>query len=193
MISFQRVVSLIEGYCKAKKTGTLVVASANGPFSQLVLDKGVIVNLACGNKMGMEALEQLRVVEEADCTFKQGDMELPANPTMPVTESILAKLRSPGNSKTAKQVPKNSTKPGAVVPTGDSLFAGLKSQLGAVLGPVGAIIISQFKNQIMAVTNSDDLKAVLQAVDTKIDDPAVVQQFEANVRGWLDSLTAITS
>lgn len=70
-IPIMRVLGELRQSCDARKTGAFFIATDKNNVAELVLDKGAIICLRCGNKKGMEAVSLLAQANYGRFAFRE--------------------------------------------------------------------------------------------------------------------------
>ena len=203
-----QLIAELRSLCAGKRSGTLFIITLENHPAQVVLRDGEIVGVSYRLTRGPEALAPLTVFSAARYRF-QGESVLVADPRLPPTADILARLNvesrpaadGPQLASRSDASPRADARPTAdASPPGD-MGAGpglglesetvgrlrplIERELAEFLGPMAAVICDE---QLAGRTGlgPQEVAKLVDAIAREIEDPAKAAQFTQRVLSQLN-------
>src|SRR3989449_8638720 len=91
-VPYRQIVTELAGLCRARRTGTLFIATTDNQSARIGLREGEISSLAFRNQRGLEAIIQLRKIVAGRINFTDAVMDRGPPGDLPMTLDLLALL-----------------------------------------------------------------------------------------------------
>jgi twitching motility two-component system response regulator PilG len=152
LLNYHELLLTLQGLCREKQSGVMVISSESGGTAKLMLDHGAIFDVSMQNLTGKAALEQIKKIVHGKVAFlkRTHDNKLPS-----IELSTAEILQLLSESKPNKQSSIN----------GDDQFAIINAHLAAVIGPVADIICLEYKKDI---GQSDNVETVVKKIAQQV-------------------------
>lgn len=144
LLNYHELLLTLQGLCREKQSGVMVISSESGGTAKLTLDHGAIFDVSMQNLTGSAALAQIKKIVHGKVAFLKRiqDNKLPS-----VELSTAEILQFLSEAEPNKQSSIN----------GDDQFAIINAHLAAIIGPVADIICLEYKNDINQANNTESI------------------------------------
>ena len=178
------IVQALHTLCQKGRTGVLRIITDNNHTAQFGLEGGRIVFVRYRIRRGVEALEQIKLIQTGQFSFEEGKSIGNDEARLPGNSGILFQLghpNTPAPRATAPAVPptpQNSTPPPSLSLKEDFSTAAkiaLEDALTEHIGPMAGIVCRN------VLAQASDIGEAITMMKAKIPDPERAEQFERNV------------
>ena len=186
-VPYRQIVTELAGHCRARRTGTLFIATTDNQSARIGLREGEISSLVFRNQRGLEALIHLRKIVAGRINFTDAVMDRGPRGDLPMTVDLLAML--------------DTDDPPAVVPTGPAppvasappppassadaqltrVQAVIEAELTEYLGPMAVVICREHIARAAAASPPHDVRQIVEALAREIGDRAKEDRFRQQV------------
>ncbi|RVU85780.1 hypothetical protein EOL70_04715 [Leucothrix sargassi] len=166
MLDFAGTVAEIDKLVKTKQSGALFIVS-NNRLARLYVRSGEISSLAFNRKTGVEALAELKQVEQAKVGYHEGQ-NAPRDESMPATEKIMQDLREGMSEDFLRRSYFKVDAP-------RELLDQIKAAYVAVIGPIGELLFED------SLKESKDVPYLVTSLRRQMESDTDVSEFNRNL------------
>jgi hypothetical protein len=189
-VPYRQIVTELAALCRARRTGTLFIATTDNQSARIGLREGEISSLAFRNQRGLEALINLRKIVAGRINFTDAVMDRGPRGDLPMTVDLLAMLGTddPPAVVPPPSEPAPSPSPRPASPPASSADAQLtrvqsviEAELTEYLGPMAVVICREHIARAAAASPPHDVRQILEALAREIGDRAKEERFRQQV------------
>ena len=190
-VSYRQIVTELAGLCRARRTGTLFIATTDNQSAWIGLREGEISSLAFRNQRGFEALINLRKIVAGRINFTDAVMDRGPRGDLPMTVDLLAMLGTEDPPAVVPPPPDPAPSPSpapASPPPASSADAQLtrvqaviEAELTEYLGPMATVICREHIARAAAASPPHDVRQIVEALAREIGDRAKEERFRQQV------------
>lgn len=160
LLSYHELLLTLQGLCKGKQTGVMLISSEAAGTAQLTLDQGAIFDISCGGVSGEAALLLLKKITQAKATFFKRTPGTAAQQIKLSTAEILQTLADKNEQASAVKatVPALANESVEFV---DQMML-IEMQLAIIVGPVARIIYLDYRDAIQQANSLDALSVLIE-------------------------------
>lgn len=179
LMSYAQVMDELRRACVEKRSGTLMLATADNQLARISLQDGEVVSINYRLKSGREAIPLLKEIKQARMKFSQGKAggDAPAA-GLPPTSEIMRMLNADKGAAPAAA----ATAPSSV--STDQVPKALKiieAELVEVLGPLANIVWGEHLDKLGKPVLASKLRGLVDGLAKEIGDPTKIQAFKDKV------------
>ena len=190
-VPYRQIVAELSALCRARRTGTLFIATTDNQSARIGLREGEISSLVFRNQRGLEAIIHLRKIVAARINFTDTVMDRGPRGDLPMTVDLLDMLDTndplallPTHSEPGPALA-GDTGPTPPVPPADAqltrVHAVIEAELTEYLGPMAAVICREHIARAAAASPPHDLRQIVEALAREIGDRAKEERFRQQV------------
>jgi len=196
-VPYRQIVTELAALCRARRTGTLFIATTDNQSARIGLKEGEISSLAFRNQRGLEALIHLRKIVAGRISFTDAVMDRGPRGDLPMTVDLLGMLDTvelpvvaehpaePSPPPRAAPASRGPATPPAVAPPADAQMARaqavIEAELTEYLGPMAAVICREHMARAAATSPPPDVRQIVEDVAREIGDRAKEERFRQQV------------
>ncbi|PYM72580.1 MAG: hypothetical protein DME10_12245 [Candidatus Rokuibacteriota bacterium] len=190
-VPYRQIVTELAGLCRARRTGTLFIATTDNQSAWIGLREGEISSLAFRNQRGFEALINLRKIVAGRINFTDAVMDRGPRGDLPMTVDLLAMLGTEDPPAVVPPPPDPAPSPSpapASPPPASSADAQLtrvqaviEAELTEYLGPMATVICREHIARAAAASPPHDVRQIVEALAREIGDRAKEERFRQQV------------
>jgi hypothetical protein len=190
-VPYRQIVAELAALCRAKRTGTLFIATTDNQSARIGLREGEISSLAFRNQRGLEALIHLRKIVAARINFTDTVMDRGPRGDLPMTVDLLDMLDTNDPPALVPTPPEpgpalaGATGPPPAAPSADAQLtkvqAMIEAELTEYLGPMAAVICREHIARAAAASPPHDVRQIVEALAREIGDRAKEERFRQQV------------
>ena len=180
-VPYRQIVTELAALCRARRTGTLFIATTDNQSARIGLREGEISSLAFRNQRGLEALINLRKIVAARINFTDAVMDRGPRGDLPMTVDLLAML---GTDDPPAVVPTRLDPAPPSSPADPQLTrvqAVIEAELTEYLGPMAVVICREHIARAAAASPPHDVRQIVEALAREIGDRAKEERFRQQV------------
>jgi hypothetical protein len=182
LMSYAQVMDELRRACVEKKSGTMMLATADNQLARISLHDGEVVSINYRLKHGRDAIPLLKEIKQARVKFThgKGGMDPAAGGTgaLPPTSDIMRMLNAEGAAPAAAPAPTAGTVSTDQVP---KALKVIESELIEVLGPLANIVWGEHLDKLGKPVLASKLRGFVDGLAKEIGDPTKVQAFKDKV------------
>src|ERR1700682_4033259 len=170
-VPYRQIVTELAPLCRARRTGTLFIATTDNQSARIGLREGEISSLAFRNQRGLEALIHLRKIVAARINFTDTVMDRGPRGDLPMTVDLLDMLDTndplavlPTHFDPGPALAGATGPPPPAPPAGAQLArvqAVIEAELTEYLGPMAAVILRAHIARAGAASPPHDLRQIV--------------------------------
>lgn len=183
LMGYAQVMDELRRACVEKRSGTLMLATADNQLARISLHDGEIVSINYRLKHGRDAIPLLKEIRQARVKFTQGkggvDPTASGGSGLPPTTDIMRMLNA-DNAAASEAAPA----PTASSVSTDQVPKALKvieAELIDVLGPLANIIWTEHLEKLGKPVLASKLRGFVDGLAKEIGDPTKTQAFKDTV------------
>jgi len=190
-VPYRQIVAELAALCRAKRTGTLFIATTDNQSARIGLREGEISSLAFRNQRGLEALVHLRKIVAARINFTDTVMDRGPRGDLPLTVDLLDMLDTDDPLAVVPTRPEPgpalAAAPGPPPPAPSAdpqltrVQAVIEAELTEYLGPMAGVICREHIARAAAASPPHDVRQIVEALAREIGDRAKEERFREQV------------
>jgi hypothetical protein len=198
-VPYRQIVAELAALCRARRTGTLFIATTDNQSARIGLKEGEISSLVFRNQRGLEALIHLRKIVAGRINFTDTVMDRGPRGDLPMTVDLLSMLDTeapPAVAEPPAPRPAASAAPPSPAPAAPPTAAPadaqltraqavIEAELTEYLGPMAAVICREHLARAATASPPLDVRQIVDAVAREIGDRAKEERFRQDVLGKL--------
>ncbi len=183
-VPYRQIVTELAELCRARRTGTLFIATTDNQSARIGLREGEISSLAFRNQRGLEAIIQLRKIVAGRINFTDAVMDRGPRGDLPMTVDLLAMLGTEDPPAVVLPPPEPAPSPPPASSADAQLTrvqAVIEAELTEYLGPMAAVICREHIDRATAASPPHDVHQIVEALAREIGDRAKEERFRQQV------------
>jgi len=182
-VPYRQIVTELAGLCRARRTGTLFIATTDNQSARIGLREGEISSLAFRNQRGLEALINLRKIVAGRINFTDAVMDRGPRGDLPMTVDLLAMLGTDDFPPIVPTRPEPDPPPPASAADAQLTRAQavIEAELTEYLGPMAVVICREHIARAAAAGPPHDVRQIVEALAREIGDRAKEERFRQQV------------
>ncbi|MFZ2727503.1 MAG: response regulator [Methylococcaceae bacterium] len=180
LLSYHELLLTLQGLCKGKQTGVMLISSEAAGTAQLTLDQGAIFDISCGGVSGEAALLLLKKITQAKATFFKRTPGTAEQQIKLSTAEILQTLADKtGQAVAAKHIePSVANEAGGLI----TQMMIIEMHLAIITGPVARLIYLDYRDEIQHANSLEDLSMVIEKMAHQVLIGEQQKIFKQNIR-----------
>lgn len=182
LLNYRELILTLQGLCREKRSGVMVINSELGDIAKLTLEQGTIFDVIFGGVSGTAALSLIKKIKLGKASFFQRVQGCAIQHINLSTDNILHLLMN--SEQMTEQPVATSILADHFVQSqvvSEEYLMVIEAILATIIGPVARIIYSEYKEEIQ---RADDLD-VLGAVIEKMAKQVLVAEQQKNFREYI--------
>ncbi|HWM80174.1 MAG TPA: hypothetical protein VNS56_21525 [Methylomirabilota bacterium] len=182
-VPYRQIVTELAALCRARRTGTLFIATTDNQSARIGLREGEISSLAFRNQRGLEALINLRKIAAGRINFTDAVMDRGPRGDLPMTVDLLAMLGTDDFPPIVPTRPEPDPPPPASAADAQLTRAQavIEAELTEYLGPMAVVICREHIARAAAASPPHDVRQIVEALAREIGDRAKEERFRQQV------------
>ena len=182
-VPYRQIVTELAALCRARRTGTLFIATTDNQSARIGLREGEISSLAFRNQRGLEALINLRKISAGRINFTDAVMDRGPRGDLPMTVDLLAMLGTDDFPPIVPTRPEPDPPPPASAADAQLTRAKavIEAELTEYLGPMAVVICREHMARAAAASPPHDVRQIVEALAREIGDRAKEERFRQQV------------
>jgi len=183
-VPYRQIVTELAGLCRARRTGTLFIATTDNQSARIGLREGEISSLAFRNQGGLEALINLRKIVAGRINFTDAVMDRGPRGDLPMTVDLLAMLGTEDPPAVVLPPPEPAPSPPPASSADAQLprvQAVIEAELTEYLGTLAAVICREHIDRATAARPPHDVHQIVETLAREIGDRAKEERFRQQV------------
>lgn len=167
LLSYRELILTLQGLCREKRSGVMVINSESGDIAKLTLDEGVIFDAGFGDVSGTTALLYIKKIKQGKASFfkrAQGSAVQRIDLSTDVVLQILAGVRH--TIEPSPTVIQES--PSLTQTASEEHLMAIEAVLAAIIGPVARVIYTEYKEEIQQVRDLVELSRVIEKIAKQV-------------------------
>lgn len=169
LLSYRELILTLQGLCREKRSGVMVINSELGDIAKLTLEQGTIFDVIFGGVSGTAALSLIKKIKQGKASFfrrTQGSAVQHIDLSTDNILQLLANAEPITEQPVAHTVIADHVVPSQVV-SEENLMV-IEAILATIIGPVARIIYSEYKEEIQRVDDLDVLGSVIEKIAKQV-------------------------
>lgn len=186
-VPYRQIVTELAGLCRARRTGTLFIATTDNQSARIGLREGEISSLVFRNQRGLDALIHLRKIVAGRINFTDAVMDRGPRGDLPMTVDLLDMLGTDDPLAVVPTRPTPSAAPAPLPPASSAdaqltrVQAVIEAELTEYLGPMAVVICREHIARAAAASPPHDVRQIVEALASEIGDRAKEERFRQRV------------
>jgi CheY-like chemotaxis protein len=162
LLSYHELMLTLQGLCREKRSGVMVISNESGGTAQLTLDQGEIFDCVFAGMNGKTALLQIKKIIRGKATFFKRDQGIAIQRIDLPTDEILQILTA-----STPDIPENTPSIQAQVSSEEHLSV-IEAHLATIVGPIARIIYQEYCEEIQQTHELDKLNSVIEKIAKQV-------------------------
>lgn len=175
-LGYRELMDELRRYCLEKRTGSVMIATAENLLVRVLLGDGAIQSIVVGGKQGQAALPLLKGIKSGRIRFSDGKGGLQPDPSLPSTQDILLELGGANAASDAGRVSRavdSKRLPG--------VLQAMENELVDVLGPMASIVWAERLAKVPDISRAGALSMLVDELTREIGDPQKAKRFKERI------------
>jgi hypothetical protein len=187
LLPHEGIIDALQSLCGAKRSGIMFIITADNHVAQFLLRSGEIVGLSHRLLRGLDALHSMRTFAAGRYRFVEEPVER-TDPDLPPTLDLLA-LLIPEHPVPAEP-PQSPSPTSSMRQALESVRSLIEPELTEFLGPMAEVICQEHLSHVAALSSSQDVTRLVEAIAKEIGDPTKEAHFKQRVLSSIRRVTA---
>ena len=176
-LNYSELIRVLQGLCKEKQSGVMVISSESGSTARFTLEQGEIFDVSFAGQTEKLALLQIKKITRGKTAFFKRAQGNSAKLISLSTDEVFSIL----NDFTPSHQEKLDNKP--QVNTGD--FNVIEAYLTTIIGPIAQIIYQDYQNEILQVDTLAKLGTIIEKIAEQVLLAEEQKLFKQDIRQFI--------
>ena len=182
LLSYHELMLTLQGLCREKQSGVMVISSESGGTAQLTLEQGAIFDCVFAGMNGKTALVSIKKIIRGKAKFFKRTPGVAVQHIDLSTAEILQTLLSTVPD-TTENTP--SIQARVVQAVNDEHTPVIEAHLAIIVGPVARIIYQEYREEIQQAHELDKLGTVIEKIAKQTLSSEKQTVFKQNIRDFM--------
>ena len=180
LLSYSELILTLQGLCKEKHSGVMIVISELGSTAKLTLEQGEIFDVSFGGISGNAALLQIKKIIQGKVSFFKRAQGI-AVPHIDLSTSEILQVLADKSQLTSHQL--NS--PTQFQVANEEQMVVIEAILASIIGSVARIIYQDYKEDLQRASNLDALSVVIEKIAKQVLMAEQQKMFKQGIRDFI--------
>jgi twitching motility two-component system response regulator PilG len=183
LLSYSELILALQGLCREKQSGVMIVSSESGGTAKLTLEQGEIFDVSFGGMSGKAALLSIKKIIQGKVSFfKRSQGNAVPRVDLSTTEILQtladkAQTNTPPTPATTSSIPFQSAN--------EEQMVVIEAILASIIGPVARIIYQDHREDIQRANDLDALGVVIEKIAKQMLLTEQQKVFKQNIRDFI--------
>lgn len=164
LLSYSELMLILQGLCREKQSGVMVINGESGTAAQLILEQGLIFDANCAGISGKAALSLIKSIKQGKASFFKRAQKKAINSINLSTAEILYTLINSTQTVETITPPITTAQESQTHGVIEEQLMTIEMQLAIIIGPIARLIYADYQAEIQQANDLSVLGIVIEKI-----------------------------